>query len=98
MDGGMRAGTNIDKAEGYKRALALAVVPAIAVSTYLPKIEREANVVRASGGRVETIIPDAGSLAVFGQNLMDATRRAEIVEAGMAQGRKEAGRLKGFWG
>jgi NTE family protein len=97
MDGGMRAGVNIDKAAGFSRVLALAVVPAIAVSTYMPKIEREANVVRAAGGRVELIAPDAASQEVFGVNLMDATRRAEITEAGIAQGRREAARLKAFW-
>ncbi|HVY88965.1 MAG TPA: patatin-like phospholipase family protein [Hyphomonadaceae bacterium] len=97
MDGGMRAGVNIDKAEGYKRVLALAVVPAIAVSTYMPKIERESKAVREAGGQVEVIVPDTASQEVFGVNLMDASRRAEITEAGLAQGRREAERLITFW-
>lgn len=97
MDGGMRSGTNLDVVPGFKRVLCMAVVPAMAVSTYLPKIEREAQAIRDAGGKVEVIRPDEGSLAVFGQNLMDGSRREEIVEAGMAQGRREAGRLRAFW-
>jgi len=28
---------------------------------------------------------------------MDASRRAEVTEAGVAQGKREAARLKAFW-
>jgi hypothetical protein len=61
------------------------------------RLEREQHKVELEGGRVEVIMPDDASGALFGVNLMDATRRADIVEAGIAQGKREAVRLKAFW-
>ena len=37
------------------------------------------------------------SADAFGPNLMDISRRAAVVEAGLAQGRREAERLRNFW-
>ena len=44
-----------------------------------------------------TIIPDEESQAVFGTNLMDFSRRGEIADAGLRQGKLEAARLRDFW-
>lgn len=98
MDGGMRSGVNLDTVPGFRRVLAMAVVPERAIPTYLPKIEREAQVIRDAGGAVEVIRPDARSMAVMGVNLMDGSKREEMVAAGLAQGRDEAKRLRRFWG
>ena len=97
VDGGMRSPTNLDLAAGYRRIICLAVVPPLAKTFMAGRLEHEAHKAELEGGRVEVIMPDEASGAAFGVNLMDATRRAEITEAGIAQGKREAGRLKAFW-
>jgi NTE family protein len=97
MDGGMRSGTNADKAAAHKRVLIIAVVPAAGREASKPRLEREMAAIRAAGGEVELIIPDDTSAETFGVNLMNASRRADNTEAGMRQGRIEAERLKRFW-
>ena len=97
MDGGMRSSVSIDQAVGYQRVLAVAVIPAIARERLLPRFEAEAAPVRAAGGEVLLIAPDDASADAFGPNLMDASRRPAVVEAGLAQGRTEAARIKAFW-
>ncbi|MBI1361341.1 MAG: patatin-like phospholipase family protein [Alphaproteobacteria bacterium] len=97
MDGGMRSATCLDCAAGYRRVICLAVVPTMARTFMQARLDREATKVTAEGGQVEVIVPDDASGAAFGVNLMDATRRADITAAGIAQGRREAERLKAFW-
>jgi NTE family protein len=97
MDGGMRSATCLDVVAGYRRVICLAVVPTMAKTFMAARLEREQHKVELEGGRVEVIMPDDASGALFGVNLMDATRRADIVEAGIAQGKREAVRLKAFW-
>jgi len=48
----------------------------------------EALALRHRGARVTTISPDADSSAAMGVNLMDGTRRADVIAAGLAQGRR----------
>lgn len=98
MDGGMRSGVSIDKAGGYKRTLALAVMPPMASAMMRPRIEREMAAAAREGAKIELIAPDAASGEAFGANLMDARRRPIVCAAGLAQGRREAARLKAFWG
>jgi NTE family protein len=97
MDGGMRSSISIDQAAGYKRVLAVAVIPKIARSYLMPRFEAEAAPVRAAGGEVVLIGPDDASADAFGPNLMDSSRRPTVVEAALAQGRAEAARIKAFW-
>lgn len=98
MDGGMRSSFSVDKATGYSRVLAVAVIPSpMATAMVLPRLEREANILRAQGAKVETIVPDADAMSVFGMNLMDPTRREPALEAGLAQGKREAERIARFW-
>ena len=33
----------------------------------------------------------------FGPNLMDGTRRVQLIEQGLRQGKAEAARVKAFW-
>jgi NTE family protein len=48
----------------------------------------EALALRHHGALVATISPDRDSSAVMGVNLMDRSRRAEVIAAGLAQGRR----------
>ena len=98
MDGGMRGSLNVDQAAGHERVLAVAVIPAVAArQRLLVRFEAEAATVRAAGGEMMLLAPDDAASAAFGPNLMDASRRAAVMEAGREQGRKEAARLKPFW-
>jgi NTE family protein len=97
MDGGMRSGVNIDQAAGYARVLAVAVIPAVARARLVPRIEAEAAALRAAGGDMRLIAPDDASAEAFGPNLMDSARRPAVMEAGRAQGRREAAALREWW-
>jgi hypothetical protein len=48
----------------------------------------EALALRARGAHVRLIRPDAPSAAAMGQNLMDASRRADVLRTAYAQGRR----------
>lgn len=101
IDGGMRSGTNADLAAGHARVLVVAVVAGDAkdpraVLTH-QRLERERAAIHAGGGQSELITPDAASLETFGPNLLDARRRADVAQAGIEQGRREAARLSAFW-
>lgn len=100
IDGGMRSSTSADLAAGYKRVLVVAVTgggddPRAVLLT--KRLDGERAAIHAAGGTSELITPDKDALAVFGVNLMNASKRAEITEAGIAQGRREAERLRAFW-
>ncbi|MGE0827877.1 MAG: patatin-like phospholipase family protein [Hyphomonadaceae bacterium] len=96
MDGGMRSPTNADVAAGHKRTLVIAVTVGTA-DFKAGRLGWELSELEGAGGRAEIITPDANSLAAFGPNLMHAADRAAITQAGLAQGRREAARLKAFW-
>jgi NTE family protein len=97
IDGGMRSATNIDLAKGYERVLVIAVLSNLAIDMMRAGIQREIDVLKAGGARVELIVPDVNCLAAFGNNLMDASRRGNVALAGVAQGRVEAERIAAFW-
>jgi NTE family protein len=98
MDGGMRSSFSVDQAAGYSRVLAFAVIPmAMAAQRVRARYDYEAQSVTEAGGRVELIAPDEAVMEAFGPNLMDGTRRLPVVEAGIAQGKQEAARIKAFW-
>jgi NTE family protein len=52
----------------------------------------EALTLRHRGAIVTTVNPDRVSSAALGTNLMDARRRSAVIEAGLVQGRRLAGR------
>jgi NTE family protein len=97
IDGGMRSATNIDLAKGYERVLAVAVLSNLAIEFMRAGIQREIDILKAGGAKVELIVPNANCLAAFGNNLMDASRRGDVALAGVAQGRAEAKRIAAFW-
>lgn len=99
MDGGMRSGTNADLASAHD--VILIIAPIVAQVDGMP-IERsrlavEVAQLRAAGRRVELIIPDAESMAVFGPSMMDTTRRVEAAQAGLRQAANAAERLLAAW-
>src|SRR6185312_11620730 len=61
------------------------------------RLDGEIKVLTDAGAKVEVVYPDAGSVAAFGVNLMDARRRPAAAKAGYAQGKAEADALKAFW-
>jgi NTE family protein len=97
IDGGMRSATNIDLAKGYERVLVVAVLSNLAIDMMRAGIQREIEILKEAGAKVELIVPDAKCLAAFGNNLMDASRRGGVALAGVAQGRAEAKRIAAFW-
>ncbi len=97
VDGGMRSATNFDLAEGFERVIAVAVIPPGAAAFMASRIDPELAQLRRSGSHVELITPDAASLDVFGPNLMDASRQAAALDAGVKQGRAEAVRIRSVW-
>jgi NTE family protein len=101
IDGGMRSATNADLAKGYDAVVVVAVMPKTMPSfisdVFGKRFEDELQALRDNGSRVEVIVPDEQSGAAFGMNLMDATRRQPSAQAGLMQGRNEAGRLLDIW-
>ncbi|MHB8375815.1 MAG: patatin-like phospholipase family protein [Dehalococcoidia bacterium] len=106
IDGGMKSATNAELAAGYDRVIVVSVTagmeraakafPAIA-ARFKKRMDDELGAITSKGGAVEMIIPDDESQAAFGTNLMDFSRRGEIADAGLRQGKLEAARLRDFW-
>jgi NTE family protein len=102
MDGGMRSGTNADMAKGYERVVVVALrldagASPEAVARLRAPLERELKALRDAGASVELVTPNEASQTAFGPNLMDARRRPDAAEAGLAQGRADAAALSAFW-
>jgi len=94
MDGGVRSATNGDLARGCKTALVLAptVGPGDALAKVsVKRLERELEVLRASGCKVTSIVPDGASLSAFGGTLGNSGRAGLALEAGRNQGLRSAG-------
>jgi NTE family protein len=99
IDGGYRRNENADLAAGYGRVL---VLSPLGGRTRHPldwgmQLAAQVDELRAGGGRVESILPDSGSLNAFGTNLMDLSTRPPAARAGYAQGSALAGQLTEFW-
>ena len=91
---------NADMAEGYGVVFVIAPAGAMAVpgmEAFRRRMEEELETVRASGSRLELVGPDAASMAAFGFNLMDYTRRPAAAKAGYEQGKAAAAKLQLLW-
>jgi NTE family protein len=99
IDGGYRRNENADLAAGYERVLVLSPFGGRSRHPLEWGMQLAAQVdeLRAGGSRVETIFPDADSLAAFGDNMMDPSTRPPAARAGYDQGRGLAGDLTKFW-
>jgi NTE family protein len=99
IDGAYRRNENADLAAGYGRVL---VLSPLGGRTRAPlgwgmHLGAQVDELRASGSRVETILPDSNSLNAFGTNLMDLSARPPAARAGYDQGRALAEQLTEFW-
>ena len=86
MDGGIRSLTNADLAEGARHVVVLAPLGWGDGNPVSGHLRDEAARLRASGCRVDVIVPDASSLEALGDNVLDPTRRAPSAAAGLTQG------------
>jgi NTE family protein len=100
IDGGYRRSSeNADLAAGYGRVL---VLSPLGGRTRAPldwgmHLAVQVDELRASGSRVETVLPDSDSRDAFGSNLMDPSARPPAARAGYDQGRAGAQQLTQFW-
>ena len=100
VDGGLRSGTNADLAQGYRSVVVIAPIgaPEQGLGALAQQhMAAELAALRHGGSAVQLILPDVTSLAAFGPNLMDVTRRAIAAEAGVAQAQHAAGDLRDLW-
>lgn len=102
MDGGMRSATNADMAKGHELVLVFALTFANAPpnpmsEAFRRRLDAELDALRASGSRVELIVPDPASLEAFGLNMMDYRRRPASARAGFNRGRAIANDLRASW-
>ncbi|TWP47922.1 patatin-like phospholipase family protein [Lentzea tibetensis] len=89
IDGGMRSATNADLAAGHARVLILAPMPDPELADQIALLSRTAQ--------VETIVPNAASVAAFGTNPLDPAVRARAAQAGHDQGRAAAATIRDTW-
>ncbi len=101
IDGGYRRSSeNADLALGSERVL---VLSPLGGRTRLPlgwgaELAVQVAELRAAGSTVEVILPDADSLAAFGDSMTNLAARVPAARAGHAQGRVAATGLRDFWG
>jgi NTE family protein len=103
VDGGVWSPTNLDIAPVQPGARVLCLVPTAALRAGNGIAARalargwqvatavEAAGARRRGARLTIIGPDAGATAAMGADLMDASRRDQVANAGFAQGMAAAG-------
>jgi NTE family protein len=90
MDGGVRSGTNADLATG-----AAAIVVIAPMGVLRPLIEREIAITGAA--RSLLIEPDEAASEAIGPNVLDPSRRAAAVDAGLRQGESLAAAVRAIW-
>jgi NTE family protein len=99
IDGGYRRNENADLAAGWERVL---VLSPFGGRTRHPlewgmQLAVQVDELRFRGSSVETVYPDAHSVAMFGSNMMDPSTRSPAARAGRDQGRALAEQLTRFW-
>ena len=99
IDGGYRSIENADPAAGHGRVLVLAPLGGASrhPREWRTHLAAQVDELRASGSRVEAIVPDSSSERLFGANAMDPSLRPPAARAGHDQGRALAEQLTGFW-
>ena len=100
IDGGYRRSSeNADLAAGYKRVLVLSPLGGRTLHPleWGTHLAAQIDELRASGSKVETIMPTSNSEHMFGANAMDGSLRPPAARAGHEQGRALAEQLAKFW-
>jgi NTE family protein len=94
VDGGVWSPTNLDAAPAQRRSRVLCLVPTAASRALrgptAAALATELLALRARSAGVTVIRPDDASVRAIGPSLMDGRRRAAVLAAGYAQGRREA--------
>lgn len=102
-DGGLRSLANADLAKGHDRVVivTLADPPPDAADPRARRVravlDAELATIRDAGGEAIVVSPDDEVRAVIGVQLMDPSKAKDAVDAGRAQGAREATRLRDFW-
>ncbi|MFB7885014.1 patatin-like phospholipase family protein [Microbacterium sp. NPDC056057] len=100
IDGGYRSNAdNADLAAGYERVL---VLSPLGGRSFTPvewgtHLATQVDQLRAQGSSVETVFPDAASVAAFGDNMMNPLTRPPAARAGYEQAITVADRLAELW-
>jgi NTE family protein len=91
IDGGVRLGAGADLAAGAERLVVIAPLAMLGRDRIVEEI--------AAAGAAESLLvePDQESLAAFGPNFMDASRRPAAVLAGLRQGEALADGIRAVW-
>ncbi|RKQ36983.1 patatin-like phospholipase family protein [Kocuria tytonis] len=96
MDGGMRSATNADLAAGYDKVLVVSCNPEPPTSPFGPTLDQSLRMIEETGSALH-VTADEASHAAFGTNPLDPASRIPSFEAGLAQGRQLADRVRQFW-
>jgi len=99
IDGGYRSNAdNADLAAGYGRVLVLSPFSGRSRTPvdWGMHLATQIDELRAHGSSVETVFPDSIARDVFGDNMMDLSKRPQSAQAGYNQGKALAGQLTGF--
>ncbi|WP_432991489.1 patatin-like phospholipase family protein [Dactylosporangium sp. CA-233914] len=112
MDGGVRSGTNADLAGAWSGSVAAQrhragsgdvgddvaamIVVAPMGALLRPLIDRE--IAKAGAARSLVIEPDPDAVEAIGPNVLDPSRRAAAVDAGLRQGEALAQSVREVWG
>ncbi|GAA2336033.1 patatin-like phospholipase family protein [Dactylosporangium salmoneum] len=91
MDGGVRSGTNADLAAGAAAMIVIAPMGALLA----PVIRRE--IAAAGAHRSLVVEPDEQAVEAIGPNVLDPSRRAAAVDAGLRQGAALAAAAREVW-
>ncbi len=102
MDGGVRSGTSADLAQRIEPDLVLILAPMGrregGVDRLARKqVAREMGELEGVGAKVHLVHFDDATKDVVGMNLMDPTRVPDVLETGLAQGRRLAADLREWW-
>jgi NTE family protein len=100
LDGGFRTNAeNADLAAGYERVLVLSPFGgrSLVPEEWGTHLSTQVDALRAAGGAVETVFPEAEVEHLFGPNGMDLSLRPAAARAGHEEGIARAEQLAGFW-
>jgi NTE family protein len=100
IDGGYRTNAeNADLAAGYGRVLVLSPLGGRSLTppAWGMHLGTQVDALRASGSRVEVMVPDSNSEHLFGANAMDLSLRPAAARSGYEQGTARASQLLESW-
>lgn len=99
IDGGYRRNENADLAQGYDKVLVLSPLGGRSLhpESWGMQLSAQADQLRASGSKIQIIVPDAAAEAYVGVNAMNQSLRSTAAREGFRQGREQVGEIREFW-